>query len=315
TGEYRDGRTFQPITGFKTGMIGKGEVRTDYARPMSYGIRRCEFDQYLLKRSGVPCRLGEAVKTIERRKGRWLINGEIEAKLLIGAGGHFCPVARHLGGREIPGSSVVAAQEIEFQAADEDLRRGSVAPDVPEIFFCEDLQGYGWCFRKESFLNIGLGRLDKEGLSSHVAAFCDWLRERGKIAAAPPQRFHGHAYQIYERVQPRLLDDGVLLIGDAAGLAYPHSGEGIRPAVESGLIAAEIIARAGGRYDAATLSDYERRLTARLGPPRSGGAGDWLPHAALRFLAARLLATRWYARRVVLDGWFLHADLPPLSMS
>jgi flavin-dependent dehydrogenase len=29
----------------------------------------------------------------------------------------------------------------------------------------------------------------------------------------------------------------VLLIGDAAGLAYPESGEGIRPAVESGLIA------------------------------------------------------------------------------
>ena len=30
-------------------------------------------------------------------------------------------------------------------------------------------------------------------------------------------------------------------VGDAAGLAYPQSGEGIRPAVESGLMAATVV--------------------------------------------------------------------------
>ena len=51
-----------------------------------------------------------------------------------------------------------------------------------------------------------------------------------------PERFQGHAYQLYERAAPTLADDGVLLVGDAAGLAYPQSGEGIRPAVESAII-------------------------------------------------------------------------------
>jgi flavin-dependent dehydrogenase len=38
----------------------------------------------------------------------------------------------------------------------------------------------------------------------------------------------------------------VVLIGDAAGLAYAQSGEGIRPAIESGLLAAGAIVAAGG---------------------------------------------------------------------
>ena len=40
----------------------------------------------------------------------------------------------------------------------------------------------------------------------------------------------------------------MLLVGDAAGLAYPQSGEGIRPAIESGLLAAATIVEADGDY-------------------------------------------------------------------
>ena len=54
-GDYTQaGRTFQPITGFRTGVIGGTEVDTRYAEPVSYGIRRFEFDAYLLARSGAP---------------------------------------------------------------------------------------------------------------------------------------------------------------------------------------------------------------------------------------------------------------------
>ena len=42
--EYRPGRVLQPIAGFRTSRIGGTEVETDYGRPISYGIRRCEFD-------------------------------------------------------------------------------------------------------------------------------------------------------------------------------------------------------------------------------------------------------------------------------
>jgi flavin-dependent dehydrogenase len=177
---------------------------------------------------------------------------------------------------------------------------------MPELYFCPDLKGYGWCFRKGRFLNIGLGRTDPERLSEHVAEFCAFLRSTGSVTCDIPRKFHGHAYQLYERVEPKLVDDGVLLIGDAAGLAYPQSGEGIRPAIESGLMAAEVIAAANGKYSSADLRSYAGRVRARFGRPRSTGAAQWLPASWLRFVASRLMVSRSFARRVVIERWFLH---------
>jgi flavin-dependent dehydrogenase len=184
---------------------------------------------------------------------------------------------------------------------------------VPELFFCNDLEGYAWCFRKGSYLNIGLGRTSHDDLSTHVQVFVDFLRRQGKVRGEVPARFHGHAYQLYERTAPKLVDDGVLLVGDAAGLAYAQSGEGIRPAVESGLLAAEVIAAADGDYGPRQLDVYRSRVLARFGQPRSGSAGAWLPASWLRAAAARLLASKQFSRRVVLERWFLHMHEPPLA--
>jgi flavin-dependent dehydrogenase len=308
------GRTIQPITGFRTGLIGGASIESHYGRTVSYGIRRCEFDAFLLERSQAPRRLGESFTSLERNAGEWIVNGGISAKLVIGAGGHFCPIAREMGARSVPGSSVVAAQEIEFEAPDAALESGSARGEVPELYFCRDLKGYAWCFRKGKFLNIGLGRVDPEHVSEHVAEFCRFLKERGSVTCDLPSRFHGHAYQLYERVQPRLIDDGLLLIGDAAGLAYPQSGEGIRPAVESALLAADVIVAAGGRYEAARLSPYVEAVQRRFGPPRRRTAADWLPASWLRAAASRLLVNRSFARKVVIDRWFLHSQQPALQV-
>ena len=311
-------RTCQPLIGFRTGLIGGREVETHYGKPVSFGIRRCEFDHYLLDRSGARCRLGEPVRSLERTAGRWIVNGEIEAAMLVGAGGHFCPIAARLGAREDRLASVVAAQEIEFEATAEDLARGSVEPEVPELFFCDDMQGYGWCFRKGNFLNIGLGRVDSRQLTQHVGQFAEFLRNRGKVTCDIPARFHGHAYQLYERVVPKLVDDGVLLIGDAVGLAYAHSGEGIRPAIESGLMAADVILSVVGQgiqadFSTPHLEPYRARVKERFGAPQSTGPTDWMPAAMLNFLAARLFASRWFSRHVLLDRWFLHSAEPAMA--
>ncbi|MFQ5731718.1 MAG: NAD(P)/FAD-dependent oxidoreductase [Planctomycetaceae bacterium] len=310
--DYPADNVLQSITGFRTGLLGGREVQTQYDKVVSYGIRRCEFDHFLLQRCGAPTRLGEPLKSLERDGNGWIANGEIHADLVVGAGGHFCPVARRLGNRKQPQASVVAAQEIEFEVSPEKLDQGSIAGETPELFFCRDLQGYGWCFRKGNYLNIGLGRVDRDRLSEHVADFCRFLRLSGKVACEIPQKLHGHAYQLYERINPTLCDDGVLLIGDAAGLSYPQSGEGIRPAVESALMAADVIHAADGRYTKDRLADYAARIVQRFGKPRSTAIADHLPHGMLRFLATRLMASRWFARRVVLDRWFLHATDPPL---
>lgn len=315
--EYARTRVLQPLTGFLTSRIGGPEVRTDYGEPVSYGIRRCEFDAYLLARSGARVLQNMPFKQLERAGDRWVVNGQITARIVIGAGGHFCPVARYLGA-DARKETAVAAQEIEFEMSVEQRAHCTVRGEVPELFFCEDMKGYGWCFRKQNFLNIGLGRLDPRGLPAHVAGFVGFLRKTGKIAFDLPASMPGHAYLLYSRTGRRLVDDGVVLIGDAAGLAYSQSGEGIRPAIESGLMAARVIAAAAGKYTREKLEPYRAALAERfgdLGRDLSTSIGSRLPERWIESLGRLALSSGWFSRHVVLDRWFLHRNQPALCFS
>ena len=96
-------------------------------------------------------------------RGEWIVNDAIRAPLLVGAGGSGCPVARMMNGaaRDRP---LVVAREAESRVGAAELEAIAIEPDVPELFFCRDLQGYGWCVRKGEYLNVGLGRLDPRSL-------------------------------------------------------------------------------------------------------------------------------------------------------
>jgi geranylgeranyl reductase family protein len=311
--DFATGRTLQPITGFRTGVMGGPQVSTQYGRVVSYGIRRCEFDHYLLARCGARLRLREPFAAMRKEQADWIVNDSIRARLVVGAGGHFCPVARLMAGDTRDESSVVLAQEVEFEMSADEATACRVEPTVPELFFCEDLRGYAWCFRKEKFLNIGIGREGESRLATLMAAFCDWLYRSGRVPMPIADRAHGHAYRLYRGRPRQTTADGVLLIGDAAGLAYPQSGEGIRPAIESGLLAAATIVAARGDFHLAALSEYTRRLADRFGRLQTQSAQRQIfPNAWRQALARRLLATRWFTRHVVIDRWFLHANQPAL---
>jgi flavin-dependent dehydrogenase len=307
--EYRRHRTLQPITAFRAGLIGRPhDVATSYGRAVSYGIRRCEFDHYLLQRSRARLRLGEAATSIRREGAAWIVNDRIRANMLVGAGGHFCPVAR-MSNRAASEGPLVAAQEVEFPI--ESSARLAVEPHMPELYFSGSLDGYGWCFRKGNYLNVGLGLLDRHGCQSATRAFVSFLQSRGRIPAGTSWRWRGHAYLLAEPRARQVLGDGVLLLGDAAGLAYPQSGEGIRPAIESGVLAAATIFEAHGAYSRDRLQPYEARLRARFGlsgPPHRTKPGGALAST----LAAGLMRVPFFVRHVVLDRWFLRSADPAL---
>jgi flavin-dependent dehydrogenase len=315
-GEYAQGRTFQPILGFRTGGMSGGGLITRFKLPVSYGIRRCEFDEYLLRRCGAPVMEGTPLNSLERSGDDWIANGRLRAGLIVGAGGHFCPVARFLGAR-LGDEPVVAAQEVEFLMSAEQRPLCAVQPEIPELYFCADMKGYGWCFRKGDYLNIGLGRLDRHLLTRHVEDFLLRLKSAGRIPPDVPAAWQGHAYLLYGVSSRKLAAEGILLIGDSAGLAYAQSGEGIRPAVESGLLAAEVILEAEGDYSPERLQHYGDRLERRFG--RAGS--DWtrkiarlVPERMVTAAARSLLAKRWFSRRVLVDRWFLHSHVPALSL-
>jgi flavin-dependent dehydrogenase len=313
---YRKERVMQPIRGFAVARQGDPETRVDCGEVVSFGIRRCELDHYLLQRTGARLRLGEPGLDLRREAGRWVLNGELSATVLVGAGGHFCPVARRLGAD--PGASeptTVVAREIEFEMSPDQQRACSTRPDLPALTFTRDLRGYGWVVRKGDWLNVGLGRQDAQAFPRRVEEFLDWLTATGRVPAGVPRRLRGHAYLLYGESPRPLAAEGVLLVGDAAGLAYARSGEGIRPAVESGLLAARAL-RAGIRRPPVELARaYVRSVLARFGP-RSGrarpGPSDWVPPRWRGRVASRALASPWFARRVVVERWFLHREVPPI---
>lgn len=192
----------------------------------------------------------------------------------------------------------------------------AIRPEMPELYFCSDMKGYGWCFRKQNFLNVGLGRLDPHGLPRHVGDFVEFLKINRKVGFDLPTTMQGHAYLLHRNNRRNLVGEGILLVGDAAGVAYSQSGEGIRPAIESGLLAAEAILAANGKYTGVALENYRSLLTARFGSSRESWPatiGSHLPSPMISSAARLLLASKWFSRHVVLDNWFLRNDEPALN--
>jgi geranylgeranyl reductase family protein len=302
------GLVIEEVRGFRTSAIGGREVSTRYDDVVSYTIRRSEFDNFLLRRSGAEILDGTPVTACRKAGDRWIVNDAVTAPMLVGAGGHFCPIARP-NRAKAPGSLVVAKEaEFRMPAPDE----CSTAPDEPELFFCRDLDGYGWAVRKGAYLNVGLGRRDDRGFGAHLRQFVDYLRALGRIprATPDPSRWCGHAYLLAGAASQPPVGDGYVLVGDSAGLAYRESGEGIRPAVESALAAAQTIIANGGRFDRDDLEPYAARFSdggsfaralARVVPP--------VPCSLGRALLA------WPAfTRLALDRWFLRSTEPTIRL-
>lgn len=304
--DYANDRVLQKISGFKISQLGQKQVESHYSgEPVSYGIRRIEFDDYLLQRCGAELILNEAFNKMEKTSEGWLVNDDYKANLVIGAGGHYCPVARAIDSKGVSELAVVA-QEAEFEMTAQQKASCSIREEVPELFFTPDLKGYGWVFRKGDYLNIGLGREDKSKLSSHVKKFCDYLVAQGKIPEDIVEKYNGHAYLLYNHAVREMVADNVLLIGDSAGLAYPQSGEGIRPAVESAMLAADVIRRCGGNYSRSELQLYDDLMEQRFGKRLPGpDLMERLPMFIKRIFASQLMRTQWFTKKVMTDKWFL----------
>jgi len=286
---------------------------TAWRRPASYGIIRREFDHYLLERAaaaGADVRWGNRVTGVEQ--GRHVVavqteHGRFEAPLVIGAGGHRCPVARALGDiseRE----EVVAAQESETRLPAEWVERLAPFMRAPELYVEGDLRGYGWYFPKQDFVNIGIGCTGGSdgSLPRRREALIRALRASGRLPAdLPIESFKGHAYVVRRQAPRRLCGPRFVLVGDAAGLARDLSGEGIGPAIRSGLLAAE--AAEACLRTGRPLHGYAEQIMALYGP----GEPRWLerqlgrlPESVARVAVRLILGVAAARRRIVFDNIF-----------
>lgn len=292
------GRTLQPFTAFQTSVMGSPAQTTAFPAPVSYGIVRTEFDAWLLGRTGTPVFEGTTLTSVQRQGRDWVVNDAFAAPVIVGAGGHFCPVARILRQSHRDGRTrVVLAKHMEIRLGRHDPC--GISATTPELYFCDDLEGYGWAIRKGNVLNVGIGRRVGLGFRERVHEFARFLAREKKVPASvlDPRLWRGHAYALAG--DGVATADGIVLIGDAAGLAAPESGEGIDPAIESGRRAADAIG--ADRSGTGDYTAYATWVAARTGPR---GLSATLRRLAPAALGRALLRHPAFARYAV-ERFFL----------
>ena len=122
--------------------------------------------------------------------------------------------------------------------------------------------GYGWIFPKGEHLNIGVG-----GWRYIGPTLRDKLMQLVRFYGFDPTGLWGlraHPVPLRRQGSP-LIDDNIVLVGDAAGLVDPLIGEGIYAALWSGRTAAEQLASYLGEQ-VPDLDGYRREVERVLLP-------------------------------------------------
>ena len=209
-------------------------------RTCQYSIRRFEFDEWLVQRSGCEV-IQHAVQHIVRKNGHYIIDEKFRCKYLIGAGGTHCRVYRTFFKPMHP-----RIRKNQITTLEEEFPYDYQDPECYLWYFDHGLRGYSWYVPKGNrFLNVGIGgklhglKNKGETIRQHWQLLVQKLLDRGLVK---PREFKPKGYNYYIREKAANTQIGnAYIIGDAAGLASVDMGEGIGPAIKSGLLAADAI--------------------------------------------------------------------------
>lgn len=236
--------------------------------------KRFDFDSLLFEaaRKEVDVLEGVAVKKILFDGGR-AVGVQADAKtfyatVIVGADGANGICAKALGVETFDENHNAVALRAYYTNV-KDLT------DSIELHFLDEVQpGYFWIFplnKQTGEANVGLGMLSRNVRNSNVhlkdllpritqehPQFKDRFTE-----ASPLSPIKGWSLPFGSKKRP-VVFNGALLIGDAAGLIDPMSGEGIENGVRSAECAALAIQKALAANDLSFLKSYQKELESLL---------------------------------------------------
>lgn len=263
-------------------------------------VMRDKFDALVLEQARCEVREATSVTGVVEGEDSVVVSTtdgqEFRGRYLVGADGANSITARELGLRR--GKVVGAAIEAEVPLAPRAMADWA---QTALFEFGVLKSGYLWIFPKREHLSVGIGTFRKS-----KAKLRDVLRqEMAKFGISlDGVTLHGHPQPIYLR-SARLNTARSLLVGDAAGLIDPLSGEGIRHAVKSARLAAEVIIR--GELDKYTAW-VQREIGANLSRARWVAALFYgLPRLCFRLGAHNPKVTRLLVE--ILNDQATHFDL------
>jgi len=246
--------------------------------------QRRRLDAYLAEQAvaaGAELREGARVTAVEGTTVR--VGGEtLTGEVLIGADGVNGVVGRSLD----LGRDHQHGVALEGNVSHADVDAGRYARRLV-LEFGVVPGGYGWVFPKGDHVNVGVGGWEREGptLRAKLAELC------GEHGIDPDSVTDLRGYRLPMRRPSAVLARGrVALVGDAAGLVEPLTGDGIYEAFLSAKLVTDA-ALAVLEGSEAGLEPYTAALTRTLAPLVSAGWGakvalDRFP--TLMFSVARL---------------------------
>ena len=240
-------------------------------------VQRSDFDAFLLQSSGAEILEGEKAVRVDQGSDRVRVATQsgkhLSARYLVGADGPQSVVARQAGMRKSEGTGLGLEVEVD------------PGPELLEAFRGRFLVGFGtvangyyWIFPKSGHLSVGIGSMghDRRQLLPLLKRA---MSGQGIDVNGHPCR--AHPLPVY-RSDAQRQSGRILLVGDAAGLVDPLTGEGIRHALVSGKLAAEAVA---GEKPAAYSRWIDKRIGkdlwwasifARMFYKRQQGCFEWL---------------------------------------
>jgi geranylgeranyl reductase family protein len=222
------------------------------------GIR---VDEVLLEEDGVVVRGGGA---------------NVRASYLVGADGANGLVASAVGLGEGIVRGVALEGNVPWEALGRSGYEGAAWVELGVV-----PGGYGWVFPKGDHANLGVGGWLSEG--PRLRAHLDRLARAHGLDPGSLEDVRGHRLPMRRPGAPAARGRA-LLVGDAAGLVDPLSGDGMYEAFVSGRLAAEAIgAGAPERYEPALSAALDRHAGASWKAKR---VADRHPSACLWALRA-----------------------------
>src|SRR3954452_6078368 len=245
--------SIEPVTEDVVSRIEVGCRGRRFARdgePIVYMTQRRRLDEFLLRRA-------EAAG-VEIREETTVDARELDADYVVGADGCNGATAKQLG----LGGGIVHAVALEANYPLEARFTGSMVLQMALL-----PGGYGWIFPKGDHINVGVGGDAPPGpeLRATLRRMCELY------GVDPDTATEQRGYRLPMRTRDTVLVRGnAALIGDAAGLVDPFSGDGMYEAFVSAQLVTEAIL-------AGDLAAYPAAVDRKLGALHHAG---WAAKAA-----------------------------------
>ncbi len=241
---------------------GGSAVLMDFGRVVGWTVMRDKLDYLILKgamKAGAHVVDCQRVREVEIRSDRAFVRTagrEYSAFIVVGADGANGIVARSVGLMKQRRLAVAVESEITVKQHILEAKRGCVYFDLGSV-----PGGYGWVFPKKEHLSVGVGEF--QGKPTKLkACLSNFLRILDLPSNVQQARVRGHLVPLGGVDRP-LHRERVLLLGDAAGLAEPMTGEGIYYAIKSAKLAARVIDHCL-QDNSLDLSRYTQQINAQV---------------------------------------------------